>query len=131
MSKSRPFIKKSDLFVVLLVILISAAGVMSLIFKHTDNTAPVSAEIKINTKLYKTVNLTDANEPYTITVDGNCPVTLEISVEGVRFLESECPDKLCVHSGLIEANESAACLPAGVSVTVKGGGNPEIDGIVG
>lgn len=131
LNKSRPYIKKADLLLVLLVLLVSAAGILLLVFKHIDNNTPTSAEIKVNAKLVKTIDLTEVSEPYELKVEGKLTVTLEVSREGVRFKESECPDKLCIHSGLIEAGGSAACLPAGVSVTVKGAETPEVDGVVG
>lgn len=131
LNKSRPYIKKADLLLVLLVLLVSAAGIAFIVLNHTDNSAPENAEIKVNTELIQTVNLTEVSGPYELKVEGKLTVTLEVSREGVRFIESECPDKLCIHSGLIEAGGSAACLPAGVSVTVKGAQSHEIDGVVG
>lgn len=131
MHGARAYFKKTDLMVVVLVLLVSALSATFLILNHTDNSKPEAAEIRVNTKLINTINLSQVSEPYTITVEGNLPVTLEISKDGVRFTESPCTDKLCVHSGLIESNESAACLPAGVSVTVKGEKTPEVDAVVG
>lgn len=115
---------------VLLVLLVTAAGVLLIALRHSGSNA-ATAEIRVNTRIMKTLDLSEVSEPYEISVEGNFPVVLEVSKEGVRFVSSQCPDKLCVHSGLIEANESAACLPAGVSVTVKGEGEPQVDGVVG
>jgi hypothetical protein len=37
----------------------------------------------------------------------------------IRFIESSCPDKVCIHSGnLRHGGESAACLPNRVLVRV-------------
>lgn len=130
MKKQRPYIRKADLLAVLLVLIVTAAGVLIITLRHTGSSA-ATAEIRVNTTLTKSIDLTKVEESYEIKVEGNLPVTLEISRDGVRFISSECPDKLCIHSGLIAANESAACLPAGVSVTVKGTGDSEVDGIVG
>lgn len=130
MKKVRPYFRKSDLFIIALVLLVSAAGFFML-FSHFSTENAKVAEIRVNTKLVDTIVLSDITTPYTKTIEGNFPVTLELSSDGVRFIDSECPDKLCIHSGLIKANQSAACLPAGVSVTVKGFENSEIDGIAG
>lgn len=118
MKKIRPYFKKADIFVILLVILASATGFFALFSGFTKAT-PTVAEIRVNTVLVKTIDLKKADTPYTLTVEGNFPVELEISNEGVRFINSECPDKLCIHSGLITSNRTCACLPAGVSVEVK------------
>lgn len=127
----RPYFKKNDLFAVALVLLTAGISVVFLILSLTGKSSAGVAEIRVNTELVNTINLSEITEPYTINVEGNFPVTLEVSREGVSFIDSACPDKLCIHSGLIKSNRSAACLPAGVSVTVKGQETPEVDGIVG
>jgi hypothetical protein len=48
----------------------------------------------------------------------------QLRVEGgrVRFIDSPCPGRICVHSGwLARTGEVAACLPNGVVVEVLGG----------
>ncbi len=48
-------------------------------------------------------------------------VTLRVEDGRVRFTHSDCPDKVCVHTGwLSRAGQTAACLPAGVLVRVEG-----------
>lgn len=131
MKVSRPYFRKSDLIIVLLVVLTAVAGFIFLCFNLSTDSTPALARIKVNTKLYKEIDLTKVTDPYEIEVKGNFPVTIEVSSEGVRFISSDCPDKLCIHQGLIKSNESAACLPAGVSVTVKGQQTADIDGVVG
>ena len=130
MSKSRPYIKKADLILAVLILAAAAAGLAFMILRASTD-APKSAQIKVNTELYKTVNLSEVEEPYELKIEGKLTVTLEISKDGVRFIDSECPDKLCVHSGLIGSNGSAACLPAGVSVAVKGEEGTGVDSVVG
>ena len=40
----------------------------------------------------------------------------------VRFVESPCPGRFCIHAGWISrAGQVAACLPTGVVVEVRGG----------
>jgi hypothetical protein len=39
----------------------------------------------------------------------------------VRFVDSPCPNKTCVHSGAVSrAGSGVACLPNGVMVTIEG-----------
>lgn len=130
LNKSRPYFKKADLLVAALVLLTALASILIFFTGLTDKPAK-TAEIRVKGELKYTLDLSEAEEAYTFTVDGNFPVTLEVSSEGVKFTDSACPDKLCIHSGLITSNRSAACLPAGVSVTVKGEEAPLVDGIVG
>ena len=127
--KSRPYFRVSDLIIIAVVILTALGGFFILGFK-TKSTPPEYAYIRVNAELTDTIDLRKVTQNYTFTVEGNFPVTLEVSKEGVRFLDSQCSDKLCVHSGMLSSGESAACLPAGVSVSVSGA-DTEIDAIVG
>ena len=131
MHKKRPYFKLTDLIIILIVLFVSVSSFVFIYLKTMGNNLPEVAQIKVNSQVVKTIELTEIETPYEITVEGNFPVTLEISREGVRFVNSECPDRLCINSGLIKANQSAACLPAGVSVRVMAETASEIDGIVG
>ena len=67
----------------------------------------------------------------TFTVEGNNDIILSVEIDNgrVRVLNSRCPDQVCVHSGwLSKAGQTAACVPAGVSLRVVGG-SQEIDGV--
>jgi hypothetical protein len=47
--------------------------------------------------------------------------TIEVRDGRARFLDSDCPQKLCVRAGwLARAGETAACVPNGVSLTLVG-----------
>lgn len=42
--------------------------------------------------------------------------------EGLAVMAADCPDKICVQAGrLSEAGDTAACLPHGLLIEVKGG----------
>lgn len=65
------------------------------------------------------------------TVDGKNGIVLSIEIDDgrVRVAHSGCPDQVCVHSGwLSQSGQTAACVPAGVSVRVIGG-SPKVDGV--
>lgn len=67
----------------------------------------------------------------TLTVEGKNGIVLSIEIDGgrVRVAHSDCPDQVCVHSGWLSKNgQTAACVPAGVSVRVIGGIS-EVDGV--
>jgi len=47
---------------------------------------------------------------------------LRVEAGRVRFIDSPCPGRICVHSGwLARTGEVAACLPNGIVVEVLGG----------
>ena len=65
----------------------------------------------------------DLSRDCTMTVTGRekQSVTLRVENRRIRFETSTCPDHICVRSGwLSAAGETAACVPAGVSVRVTG-----------
>ena len=63
------------------------------------------------------------SEPATIAVEGAIGTShLEIAEGRVRFTDSPCNGRYCVHSGwLSKSGQVAACLPNGVVVEVLGG----------
>jgi hypothetical protein len=63
------------------------------------------------------------SEPATLAVEGGIGTShLEIAEGRVRFTDSPCNGRYCVHSGwLSKTGQVAACLPNGVVVEVLGG----------
>lgn len=127
--KYRPYFRFADIFTIALVLLTAASGFLVWGAK-ADSSKPETAYIRVNTKLVETIDLSKVKESYRLTIEGNFPVVLEVSCDGVRFLSSDCSDKLCVHSGTVSSGQSAACLPGGVSVSVEGDNTP-VDAVVG
>lgn len=47
---------------------------------------------------------------------------LEVQAGRIRFIDSPCPGRYCIHTGWIDrTGEVAACLPNGVVVEIRGG----------
>ena len=59
-------------------------------------------------------------------------VIIEAEQGRIRFLESDCPNQICVYTGWIDkANQVAACLPNKILVRLIGsGGDDEVDAVV-
>lgn len=56
--------------------------------------------------------------------DGHA-MTLLLLDGKARVAEATCPDQVCVHTGWLQhVGDTAACLPAGILITVEGEGNP-------
>lgn len=69
---------------------------------------------------------------YSFTGKGGIQVTIEVQDGRVRFAESGCPDKVCVHTGwLSRAGQTAACLPAEILIKVVGADEDDIDAVAG
>ena len=74
-------------------------------------------EITVDGQHYRTVDLERVIGEYEIRIDSAYPVTLHVTREGISFVHSQCPDKLCEGFGKVpEDSATAVCLPAGVVV---------------
>ena len=114
--KNRKWIKKADLILALLLLVIS----IPLILYKPANKSPV-AVVSINGKEIQRIDLSKVEEPYTIVL--NCSPTAVLSVKpgAIRYSHAECHDKLCVNSGwLSEPGDTAACLPSRSVVCIEG-----------
>jgi len=67
--------------------------------------------------------LVSLHQPQTLEIVGELGVSvLEVLSGKIRFIESACQGKQCVHSGWIgEGGEVVSCLPNRVSIAVLGG----------
>lgn len=114
---------------IVLIGLIAAASLLMLRMRPTQ--AGAAAEIYRDGERCVTIDLTDP-ERRTYTFDGAYPLTIVAENGAVWFAEASCPDRVCVQSGkLTRAGESAACLPAGIVVRIRGASSPAADGITG
>ena len=89
------------------------------------------AEIRIGSELYRSIDLATAPDEE-ITVQGKLTVHLIVEDGTIRFADSECPDHVCVNTGVLRRQpDTAVCLPAGVSVSVRQSSGAVFDGIAG
>lgn len=128
MEKNKRFFARTDIIVA--AVILALAAIAALVFMLSDRGAR-TAEIYVNRKLHKTINLETVTAPQTIEIDANLKVVIEADTGTIRFVSSQCPDKICVNTGtLTRQNQSAACLPAGVVIKIRGGDSTDniIDG---
>ncbi len=109
------FFRKTDIIVIAAIV--AAAAVIWLIYSSTASGRTVRAEIYYYSELVETVELGMGQER-SYKVPQNENVVLRTDNEGnIQFIESDCPDKICIKTGKIHlAGQSAACLPNGVVV---------------
>lgn len=118
MGERRSFFKKSDIITIIIILI--TAFVLALSFFLIKSRENVTAKIYVNDSLYKTIDLKSVRATEIIEINAELKVSIEISPNGIRFLQSECPDKICINSGLLsQPHQSAACLPARVAITVE------------
>ena len=125
-NSKRKYFAVGDIFVALIVLLVF---VLSLVFFiGGKNQQGITAVISIEGEVYHQVKLSDVSEPYEVTVEGEVPVVISLSSQGVCFSHSDCPDKLCVNTGVLtHSGQSAICLPARVSVKLVSESKGDID----
>lgn len=113
-SKILSELKKGDYLILFSVMLVSLVLFLSSFFSSEK----LRAEIYLDGECISTVNLYELGEKSEIRA-GNCTVMLE--KDGVSFISSACPDKLCVNRGkLKKAGDTMACVPEKVTVVLKG-----------
>lgn len=114
------FFKTSDLLLVGVLLFISVVswGVLRIFMKEDSP----RAEVYQANQLVDVLPLSGV-DPAEYPVPGSPGVVLALDGQGgIRFLESDCPDQICVHSGLLHIpGQFAACLPNSVVVRIVPG----------
>lgn len=90
------------------------------------------ADITLQGKLQRRVVLTGhrGTERFQVETEKGRNI-IEVRDESIAIVEADCPDKLCVKAGsLTKAGETAACLPHGLLVEVKGGPGTAQDDVI-
>lgn len=111
------FFKKTDIIIIAGILGISgiAWGIYHFLFTGEQ----VKAEIYYYSKLIKTIDLkTDKDESFSLPEDEN--VVFHLYKDGsIAFVESDCPDKVCIHAGRLKTEgQFAACLPNGFVIKI-------------
>lgn len=112
--KNKSGIKKGD---VLIIAVLSIICVLLFAFPLLNGDETAVAAIWLDGEKVKEINLSSVSKSYEISV-GNCVLSVEKGK--IRFLSSDCPDKLCEKSGYLSKNgDTAACLPNKVVVKIE------------
>jgi hypothetical protein len=115
---------------VIFFVIASVIALMLVLSVPKDDEAELSAQIIKDGELLYEVNLNDIEDRQTYLLDDG-DVIIIAETGRVRFLESDCPNQICVHTGWIsKANQIAACLPNRILVKIVGT-NEEVDAVVG
>lgn len=107
--------RKIDIIVIGILLILSLAIYLFFNF-YKDTSTDVYAEIILKGDVVKTVFL---DEDKTFLIEEVPNVKFEIKDKKIRFLESDCPDKVCVNTGFIgSSGQTAVCLPNALSVKI-------------
>lgn len=120
------FSKRSDLIIIAVILLVSA--VSWVLYDTISKDKPVRAEIYYYSQLVEVVDL-DVSENRSFSIPQNLNVVFGIDEKGsIAFIESDCPDKVCIKTGsLHRPGEYAACLPNGIILKIVPQGERDDD----
>lgn len=114
------FARKSDIAVAGVIVI---AGILLWFFLNAPDGSGTTAEIYYKSVLVKRVDLSSGKDG-SFSVDGLPNVVFHQYADGsISFVQSDCPDKICIRSGRLRlAGQMAACLPNQVYVKITGKG---------
>lgn len=115
--------KKGDkiaAIIVLCLIVISSIGVFA--YKRYVSGSSRIAVIEQNGKVIKTIDLKKVESKSEITIPYNDHYNkIELEPGKIRFIDADCPDKVCVKTGWIsEPGQTAVCLPHKLMIKIEG-----------
>jgi hypothetical protein len=119
----------------ILILLVAAVALVSyLLWRPGSSAAGTVAEIRIDSVVRETIDLSAVAEPYTKTLytgDGGYNV-IEIRTGMIRVLEANCPEQVDVRQGWISRpSESIVCVPHRLVITLvtRHGQREDVDGV--
>lgn len=109
-------LKRTDFIIIFVLILLALISYIIFYIYGKNASGDTSAKILINGQPIKTISL-DKDKIFIIDELPN--IKFEIKNKEIRFLESNCPDKICVNTGFIGiVGETAVCLPNAASIKI-------------
>lgn len=123
------FFKKTDIAIILGIFIVAAA--LYFVYMQSAKDKDVEARIYFENELVKVVSLTEGTD-YDFSVTGHEDVVFHVFADGsIAFVESDCPDKVCINAGKQKlSGQSSACLPNGLVLRIAplgdGSGDPDV-----
>ena len=106
------FVKRTDMIV--LAAAVAGCFLFALFFTNIfggGGSGKIYAEIYYKSELVKTIDLSTVKEG-DFSLAGLPQVVFHIYSDGIAFVQSDCPDKICIKTGKISRpGQFAACLP--------------------
>ncbi|MDD4802005.1 MAG: NusG domain II-containing protein [Syntrophomonas sp.] len=115
-------LKKGDLFLLYAGLFITAAIIGFYLIARTANNPPddqlFAVIIRDNNKVAE-IDLHKVEVPQYFTFDDGIRVTIFAEKGSIKFLEADCPDKICIKTGtLTKPGTQAICLPSRTIVKI-------------
>ncbi len=111
MKAEKTFFRWGDGVIYLVLVLLCAA---LFLLPALQRNRPVTAQISVGGTVVETIDLSAVVMPYTVQYAG---CTIRVEPGRIGFCEADCPDHLCVKTGMLHtAGTTAACVPNKVVV---------------
>ncbi|MCR4925833.1 MAG: NusG domain II-containing protein [Clostridiales bacterium] len=124
MANREKFLKKGDIIIALIVVVLALVMLLPRYINKSDN--PVAVITKNGEEIY-CIELNKVEQGYDINIES---VVIRVEKGKIFFSDSDCKDKICVKSGkLSHIGDTSACLPNKVVITIKGVGSSGVDAI--
>ncbi len=107
--------KRKDIIViaVILGLIFCSFGINYLFFQDKGE---VYCEIYVDGDLVKTVDLMKDTQ---FSIAERPDIVFEVKNHAIAFVESDCPDKVCVHAGYLgHTGQNASCLPNKTTIRI-------------
>jgi len=119
---SMNILKKGDgilLVIVTITIIISFTAVS--IYKRNGSEGSKIAVIKTKNKEVKRIDLSSVTKPQKIQISDEYNQVILVENDRIRFLESDCSEKICVNTGwLSQKGDVAVCIPNSTMIKIEG-----------
>lgn len=126
-------IKKADKYILLGITLFLTVSILGVYLFKTHFSRPGAiAIITQNGTLLHKIDLNNVDIPYEFVVlaDEHHYNTIYVEKNQIRVMDANCPDKLCVKSGILShTGDIAVCLPHGLFIEILEGEAGEIDSL--
>lgn len=120
--------KKGDLILIIFLTVIAVAFLAGNALMPSFGTQ-LTAVITQDGQTIREIKLTELQNPETIMIQGSFHQVIQAEEGRIRFLESDCPDEICVQMGwLTKPGDKAVCLPSKVVIKIVGD-NDQVDSI--
>ncbi|WP_110930295.1 NusG domain II-containing protein [Paenibacillus bouchesdurhonensis] len=129
--------KRGDVLLIGLIVVIALAFLIPRWFfedlsEKNHNNNPLVANIKVDGKLVRSVELTEEEQIIEIETEDGLNI-LKVHDYGIEMIEADCPDQLCLTFGFVKRNGGTiVCLPHKMIVEIEGdsGEGDDVDAIV-
>lgn len=125
--KAKRSFKKGD---IVLVLIVGIIALISLLWGYSsregNQSGQLNAVIIRDGQRMAEIDLNKLQEPQHVKFEDDLKITILAEKGQIKFLEADCPDQICVKTGLLtKQGDRAVCLPGKTIVMIEDEGNHE------